>query len=120
MEIIKYLKYLGLFLLSLIGIALFISLISLLGINYNLIFKLTTILMAILIFILSSIASHKFKDKGYIIGLKLGIIWIILLIIINFFFFKSNFNLTRIIYYIILIISSILGGSFGKNIKLKK
>ena len=44
---------------------------------------------------------------------------VILLLLINVIIFKSEFTGERIIYYAILILSSILGGSFGKNIKIK-
>ena len=52
-------------------------------------------------------------------GIKLSLIFIILMVIINLILFKSSFNIGRFIYYIILIASAILGGSFGKNLKKK-
>ena len=65
-------------------------------------------------------ASKNITEKGYILGIKLGLLFVIFMILINLIFFKSGFNIDRIIYYTILIISSILGGSFGKNLKIKK
>ena len=79
-RVLNYLKYIGIFILFMIIIALITSLINLTGLNTSLI--------------------NKFS--------------------INFIFFKSSFSIDRLIYYIILIISGILGGSFGKNLKIKK
>ncbi len=119
-KLLEYLKYIGLFIIFIIVIAIITSLINLTGLNSNFISKLSIILTAISFFIISTLASQNNNEKGYIIGLKLGILCIIFLVLINLIMFKSGFNIDRIIYYIILICSSILGGSFGKNFKIKK
>ncbi len=119
-KVLEYMKYLGLFILFVIGIAAFTSLINLTGISSTIISKLGVILTAISFFIVSTLASRKSQDKGYLLGIKLGLIFVITLIIINLIVFKSNFNIDRFIYYTILIASGTLGGSFGKNLKAKK
>ncbi len=119
-KLLTYLKYLGLFLIFIIVIATVTSLINLTGLNSNFLTKLSIILTAISFFLISAKASHEILEKGYILGLKLGLIFIISLVIINLIIFRSPFNIDRIIYYLILLFSSILGGSFGKNIKIKK
>ena len=119
-KLLEYLKYISLFILFIIVIASITSLINLTGLNSTFINKLSIILTAISFFIISTLASKKSSDKGYILGLKLGLIFIIFLCLINLLVFKSSFNIDRLIYYIILLCSSILGGSFGKNFKLKK
>lgn len=53
------------------------------------------------------------SKKGYIEGLKYGVIWIILLLIINLII--KNFNITSIIYYLILIFISIIASVLGIN-----
>lgn len=119
-KILTYLKYIGIFFLFIIGISIITSLISLTGINSTFISKLSIILTALSFFIVTTIASHKLSEKGYILGLKLGLLFIILLLFINLIIFKSGFSIDRFIYYAILLASGILGGSFGKNIKVKK
>ena len=119
-KLLEYLKYLGLFLIFILIITLLTSLINLTNINTVLISKISIILTAISFFIISTKASSKISEKGYILGLKLGLLFVIFLLLINIIFFKSAFNIDRIIYYIILIASSILGGSFGKNFHFKK
>lgn len=117
--ILNYLKYFGLFIIFILGIAIVTSLINLTGLNSVIINKLSVILTAISFFFVSIKASRENLDKGYILGLKLGLIFVIFLILVNLIFFKSNISLDRFIYYVILIASSVLGGSFGKNLKRK-
>lgn len=115
-DLVLYLKYIGLFLLFIIGMAVITSLINLTGLNSNFISKLGIILTAISFFIIVALASKKINDKGYLLGLKLGLTFVVLLIMINLILFRSSINLNRFIYYIILIASGVLGGSFGKNL----
>ncbi len=119
MKIFMYLKYLGLFFLFIIGIAGITSLFNLTGISSSLISKLGIILTAISFFVVTTLASRKSSEKGYLLGIKLGLLFVIFLIVINLIIFKSEFSIDRIIYYTILIASGILGGSFGKNLKKK-
>ena len=119
-KILEYLKYFGYFFLIIILIAIITSLINLTGLGSITISKLSVILTALSFFIISFIAAHKSKERGIIIGLKLGLSFVLILFLINLIAFKSSFNIDRLIYYTILIASSLLGGSFGKNIKLKK
>ena len=120
LKVLSYFKYIGIFVIFIVGISIGTSLINLSGFKPNLINKLAVILTALSFFIVSSMASKNITEKGYILGIKLGLLFVILMILINLIFFKSGFNIDRIIYYTILIISSILGGSFGKNLKIKK
>lgn len=78
--------------------------------------KIIMLLIPIIsIFIGSFKLGKKSTKKGYIEGLKYGIIWTILLTIINLII--KNFTLLSIIYYIILILISTLSGSLGINKK---
>lgn len=117
--ILNYLKYFGLFILFILGIAIVTSLINLTGLNSTFINKLSVILTAISFFFISMKASRNSTEKGYILGVKLGLGFVVFLILINLIFFRSKISLDRFIYYTILIASSILGGSFGKNLKKK-
>lgn len=119
-KLLNYLKYFGLFCIFIIVIAIITSLINLTGIKSITISKLSVILTALSFFIISVLASNKTKERGIVFGLKLGLSFIIILILVNLIVFKSPFNIDRLIYYIILLASSLLGGSIGKNIKLKR
>ena len=91
-----------------------------LNINSITVNKISVILTAISFFVIPLLFAHKSNKRGIILGLKLSLSFVLLLILINIIFFKSPFNIDRLIYYLILIISGILGGSIGKNIKLKR
>ena len=119
-KLLNYLKYFGLFCIFIIVIAIITSLINLTGIKSITISKLSVILTALSFFIISVLASNKTKERGIVLGLKLGLSFIIILILVNLIVFKSPFNIDRLTYYIILLASSLLGGSIGKNIKLKR
>ena len=119
-KLLNYLKYFSLFCIFIIVIAIITSLINLTGIKSITISKLSVILTALSFFIISVLASNKTKERGIVLGLKLGLSFIIILILVNLIVFKSPFNIDRLIYYIILLASSLLGGSIGKNIKLKR
>ena len=119
-KLLNYLKYFSLFCIFIIVIAIITSLINLTGIKSITISKLSVILTALSFFIISLLASNKTKERGIVLGLKLGLSFIIILILVNLIVFKSPFNIDRLIYYIILLASSLLGGSIGKNIKLKR
>jgi putative membrane protein (TIGR04086 family) len=54
-------------------------------------------------------------QKGYIEGLKYGLLWIIILLIINLII--KNFTIISIIYYSILLLISILTSILGINTK---
>lgn len=119
-KFLSYLKYLGLFCLIIIGIALITSLIHLTGLNSSFLNKLSIIITAISFFIVSCLAAQKTEEKGVILGLKLALMFVMFLVITNLIIFHSSFSVARFIYYAILILSGILGGSFGKNIKKEK
>jgi putative membrane protein (TIGR04086 family) len=112
----KYKKYI--YLLLFLFLALFIlSIIYLYGnISYNVINTIILILMMIFAFIIGYFQSINTNEKGIITGLKSGIILIAILFVLGIIF-HTPFKLTRIIYYIILLLITILGSIFGKNKK---
>ena len=62
---------------------------------------------------------NKSSKRGWLEGLKVGIIVIILLIIINLIL-NSSFDIKKVIYYFIILVSSILGSMIGINKKKEK
>lgn len=55
--------------------------------------------------------------KGWLEGLKLGLVFSILFFILSILFFKYTFHFNNLLYYIIIITSSILGSMVGINRK---
>lgn len=52
--------------------------------------------------------------RGFITGFATGLIFTLFMYIINFLFFKGSFSINLLMYYLILILSSTLGGMIGK------
>ena len=101
---------------------LIISLIIITLFSYFNIFKPTLInilkLLTVVIsmFIWSFIIGKNSIKKGYLEGLKYGLIFIVFILLINIIFIRY-FSLKLIIYYLIILITSILGSMFGINFK---
>ena len=55
------------------------------------------------------------NSKGYLEGLKLGFIFSLILIIFNYLAFDYSFKLKYLLFYLIIITSSILGSMIGIN-----
>ena len=56
-------------------------------------------------------------NKGWLEGIKFGIICIIIFTIFNYLAFDTFFNISNIILYVITLIASILGSIIGINFK---
>lgn len=91
--------------------------------NYFEIFSYKTInILEIIIIIISMFLGgyklgQKSNKKGYIEGIKLGIIFSIFLVIFNYLAFDNPFKIKYLLFYIILIASSSLGSMIGINKK---
>lgn len=88
------------------------------GVSYNLLINIEYIINFILVFIYSYISSTNTNKKGYKIGIEAWFKIIIILSIINIITL-SGFSIKTLIYYLILLIISILGGIIGKNKRSK-
>ena len=116
-KLISYGKILGFVVIYMILVSLIMGLIYYFGnFNYKTISNIILGMVLILFFLLGYNNGKKSKNKGYLAGLKIGSIFILLLLFINLIFYR-NFKLTLLFYYILLIMSSILGGMIGINRK---
>ena len=111
-----YLKSLIIFLSSIIIIPFFLTLFNLMHLDSNKI--LIIIIGSFLMFIIGIITGRNSNSKGYLKGLLVSVISILLLIIISLIF-KISLNINSLIYYIILVISTIFGSMIGINNKKK-
>ena len=57
------------------------------------------------------------KEKGYLSGIIYYFAWLVIMIILSLVFIKASFSVSMLIYFIVLLISSILGSSIGINYK---
>lgn len=113
-KIKMYLKVLIVPTLCFLFFPLFISIFNLFGLELN---KIVLIIISSLIFIVTGflIGIHSEK-KGFINGLIVGLIFILFLLLLSFMF-SLKFRFVSLIYYLILLVCSILGSIFGINKK---
>lgn len=81
--------------------------------TYNI---LKIVILLLTLFINSLILGKKAKYKGYLEGIKLSSIIVIIFILLTLLLTKS-FDIKYLIYYLIIIITSILGSMIGISLK---
>lgn len=86
------------------------------NINYKTIGSIILFMTLIWFFFLGFKNGKGSKSKGYLAGLKIGLGFILVLVIFNLIFVRS-FKISLLIYYLLLFMSSVLGGMFGINRK---
>lgn len=118
-NILKHIKTLGIF--SLLQI-IFIFLCSALNIIFNS-SNITTIILFVFNIAVFIFLGYKYgknsNKKGLLVGLVLGLILVSYLYLLYIMLYSFSFDINKILYYTILIISSILGSIIGKNTQLK-
>ena len=119
-KILNYMKFISIFLIVELMITFIISLLNLMGVNAGLTTIILLICNVLFFFILNYFNAHINKKKGFLEGIILGLILIFLMILIKIIFFNNSFKITTVIYYLILLITSIFGGMFGVNKKSDK
>lgn len=86
-------------------------------INYKVVTILKIIIPILSLFIGGYLIGKRSCSKGWLAGLKLAIIFLIILCLFNFFGLNSKVEITDLIYYLILIISTMFGSMIGINRK---
>ena len=118
----KYLKNLGISFLWIISTILLLTFIITFFNYFNIISDKIISIFKILIPIISLFIGgiqigKRSKNKGWLEGLKLGLIFSMFLLIFNFLAFSNSFKLKYLLFYLIIIISSIFGSMIGINRK---
>lgn len=121
MFIVKYLKSL---LYIFIPIFIFSTLIGTLN-YFNILNNSTTNIFELISIIISMFIGGMYlgknsQKKGYLEGLKIGVITITILFSFGFLAYNQEFSLSLLLFYIIILISSILGSVIGINKKSSK
>ena len=121
----NYIKNFSISFLYIIGVTIVLTFIMTLLNYFNIItgsvLTITKIIITfIAIFIGGFIIGKKSKTKGWLEGIKLGIIILIILSIINFLILKVNFEFRIILYDIIILFSCTFGSIIGINLNHQK
>lgn len=119
-KLVYYLKFVGIFLIFELMISFIVSLLNLISLNSGIV---TIILLVcnVLLFLILNIYNGIIKKKnGIVEGIIMSFIFIFLIFLLKIIFFKTRFNIATVIYYIILLLSGIVGGMIGVNKKNDK
>ena len=103
-----------------LGLTLIFSILNYINLLGDNIFKFFKILIPIIsIFVGSFILGRKSLKKGWLEGIKYGLIIIFIMSVFSLIFFKNDMSIKSIFYYFILLLvsvtSSMVGISFKKN-----
>lgn len=113
-KVFDFLKGLAVPLVSFLILPLIISIFNLFGLQIN---KIVLIIISSIVMLLSGfLIGKKSTKKGFISGAILGFCFIMVLIILGLFL-GVKFSFARFVYYIILILSTMLGSIVGINKK---
>ena len=88
-------------------------------INYKLFNVMKLILLCFSIILGGIKLGKNSKKKGWMEGIKLGLIISIFILIFNYLIFRVGFSFKQIFYFVIIFGSSILGSILGINIRKK-
>jgi len=118
MFIIKYLKSFLFILISILLLSILIGTLSYFNILGTNVVKIFEIIAIIISMIIGGIYLGKNSDKkGFLEGIKIGIAMIIILFIFGYLAFDKSFSISSLFFYIIILISAILGSILGINKK---
>lgn len=120
MDLIKhYGKLILYFVIALLLGSIFISVGYYFFLNSKVIKILSFIYLILVFLILSFKEGKKAEAKGYLTGIKTGLIFILIMFLVSLFL-KTGFSFNKIIYYLILLFVAILGSTIGINMKKNK
>lgn len=106
-------KFFGFFLVG----SFVLSILNYFCLSSSITHKIGFFYLILLLFIFSFKEAKKKTERGIITGIKTGSMFLFLLFLTNIIFYHSPFKWVRIIYYMILLFASILGGIMGINTK---
>jgi len=116
MNYMKYLKALIYIFIPILALNLIISLLHYFNVLGNGIIDYLTLFIAAISMLIGGIyIGSKTTKKGWLEGLKIGLIVIIIFFIIGYLAFDEGVIIKTLIYYFILLISSVLGSMIGIN-----
>lgn len=108
----KLLKNIGFYLLFLVLIIALCSLLNLLGVNSTITNFILLIFNIVLFLIYGFKTGIKSKEKGFLAGLKMSSLMLLILIAANLLLLRQ-FSISSIIYYTILLLVGTFGGMLG-------
>ncbi len=104
----------GKFLICLVLGSVLTSIMYYLFFSKNTVTIISLIYMILIFFIFAFKNSKKIEKNGYMLGLKQGLLFILILFLFNLIIYH-NFKTSNLCYYLILLASSVIGSILGIN-----
>lgn len=119
----SYLKKVGIALLYIIGIIMVATMLITILNYFNIITGTALTISKIIICVISLfvggfVIGRRASKKGWLEGLKLSLIFLVLLVLFNYLGLGNTPQLKNLIYYLIIIVSCIFGSIIGINKKI--
>lgn len=119
-KIKRYIKPMIYFYVTLLSYLIIITILNYFNVvSYKSVSLISFIVIILLFMMIGFMAALKSKKKGYINGLIVGGINIILFLLLSFIL-GAKLKINILIYFLILILSSTIGGMFGINYNNKE
>ncbi len=121
MNLINYLKGLLWTFVLMVLLSLWVTLFYYYHIlNSSLLNILYLFIPVLTLFIGGFVVGRNSKEKGFLEGLKLGLIYLVIVTLISFLVFHTSFQGKMILYDLILLLTSMLGSMMGINFRKRK
>ena len=118
MFIIKYLKSIAYILGSILLLSILIGTLSYFNLLSNNVIKVFELIAIIISMFIGGLYLGRLSNKkGFLEGIKIGIVVIVILFLLSYLGFDISFSLNTFIFYLLILISSILGSIIGINKK---
>lgn len=105
----------GIFILLELLLAFITGFLNLLGASSSLSVILILIFNIVIFFIFAFKNGKTTNKKGLIEGILTGAVFILILLVFSVILMQKKFTFGTLIYYLILLCTSIIGATFGKN-----
>ncbi len=120
----KYVKEYGFSLLKFLGFllggSLLLSIAYYLFIPTNIINFIAFLYMFIVFFFFGVAAGKKTENHGFLAGVKIGVLFLLVLFFLNVLFYQEGFRLYRLLYAFCLLLACVIGSTIGINTKKSK
>ena len=115
MYLIKLTKTIGIMFLIVLITTFLVSLLHYIGLPKLIVTILKILIVIGTLFYGGFYMAKLSKTKGYLEGIKIGLVIILLFFLISWLGLNYNFSIKTSIFYILMLISSTLGGMIGIN-----
>ncbi len=120
-KIKKYFISIGITLGLILIFAFFLNMLNYFNLINTNTYKIILIFMtSISVFIGAYLLGKETNKKGYLEGIKYGLIITILFWILSFLAFDENFKISNLLYYLVILVTSSIGSMLGISRKNEK